>query len=369
MSIATKTVLIERMNGFDAVVQNLVIPDIEIIYTDFPAIVRLSQESNPAVGAVKGPRGTIGKGEFERFASINNGFVISYVGRHPEKVIEPDTEYDLDNNNSSIAHVHTENGDVPVLSMETSPLSSAVASYITAATQDILSGKVSEIETLFMVNGNTFSKRQGHTFNPYDVHNKGVIASKQIGVIGAGDVGSRAIKMLDAFGASITYNAGSEKSFPGTSAVFIPDMKDLLASNLDVLSLHLPSKVNVPLEDLAHVKLFINSSSGANIDELELIRAIEEGRIKTALIDVFKHEGDLFGGKIDPKTNRFVQSPLNPFPHTQDDETDKIRKAVLNRLISEGRLFLTPHIAYLEDSALRDTIKIAVEKIINYQSI
>ncbi|KAL6650218.1 hypothetical protein ACP70R_009143 [Stipagrostis hirtigluma subsp. patula] len=120
------------------------------------------------------------------------------------------------------------------------------------------------------------------------------LAGRRVGIIGLGNIGSLIAKRLEAFGCIIHYNSRRQKG--SVSYKYFPNVHDL-ASESDVLVVacalnketqHIVNKD--VLEALGKEGIIINISRGANIDEGELVRALNEGRIAGAGLDVFENE-------------------------------------------------------------------------------
>ena len=57
----------------------------------------------------------------------------------------PEIEYTADQKKKSVLHVHTDQRDVTIHSMETSPLSQAVSAYVANMANLILEGRLDEV--------------------------------------------------------------------------------------------------------------------------------------------------------------------------------------------------------------------------------
>ncbi|TKW02885.1 hypothetical protein SEVIR_7G033300v4 [Setaria viridis] len=120
------------------------------------------------------------------------------------------------------------------------------------------------------------------------------LGGKRVGIIGLGNIGSLIAKRLEAFGCIIHYN--SRRSRDSVPYKYFFNVHDL-ASESDVLVVacalnkdtrHIVNKD--VLEALGKDGIIINIGRGANIDEAELVRALKEGRIAGAGLDVFENE-------------------------------------------------------------------------------
>ncbi|KAL6650213.1 hypothetical protein ACP70R_009138 [Stipagrostis hirtigluma subsp. patula] len=170
------------------------------------------------------------------------------------------------------------------------------------------------------------------------------LGGKRVGIIGLGNIGSLIAKRLEAFGCVISYN--SRKSKDSVSYRYIPNVYDL-ASESDVLVVacalnketrHIVNKD--VLEALGKDGVIINIGRGANIDEVELIRALKEGRIAGAGLDVFENESEV-------PTELFSMDNVVMTPHvavcTSESRSD-LRDHTIGNLEAffSGKPLLTP---------------------------
>jgi hypothetical protein len=349
-------IFIEKMDGFDGIISQLEIPNIEIEYAEFSEILDKISFTRNILGIIKSPRGKITQADFETIASLHKPISVSYIGRHAEKIINSDVTYSPDPHNHTELLIKTQYSDIRLQSVNQSPISRAVTAFIINTSTQILTRSTKRLEAITISKGNTFVKRIGHSYA--DISNSiSLFKGKSIGIIGAGEVGEQVINKFNQLGATIQYSDVYKKDFNNSNITFTnTDM--ILQSGFDIVSIHLPSTVFVSLKSVKNIDLLINTASGKNIAEQELIDALLEGRIQRALIDVFEKEELKFSGNISES-----QSLLNPLPSLYDTKEDKNRKQILNNLIDKKKLFLTPHIAYNEDRALRETLILAITNI------
>ena len=157
------------------------------------------------------------------------------------------------------------------------------------------------------------------------------IAGKTVGIIGLGKIGRRTATLFLAFGARVLFYNRSEKSLVGAESVSL----DTLLRESDIVSLHLPLNDetrgflgDAELSKMKKSAVLINCARGAIVDETALTSALEEKRIRAALVDVFTDEPPIADRK------------LLSFPDT----------------------VLTPHIAFFTQDALERRFSILVEK-------
>ena len=129
------------------------------------------------------------------------------------------------------------------------------------------------------------------------------LRGKTIGIVGYGNIGSQVSNMAEAMGMRVLYYDTSTK-LPLGNARQVSDLKDLLKQS-DIVTLHVPSSPStrdmIDAEALKTFKkgsIFINYSRGDVVDLGALRKAIENGRISGAAVDVFPDEpektGDVF---------------------------------------------------------------------------
>ena len=121
----------------------------------------------------------------------------------------------------------------------------------------------------------------------------GELAGKTVGIVGLGAVGSRVAALCGAFGMRVLGCSRSGRTPPGVE----PRALDSLCRESDVISLHVPlteeTRDLVDAAFLARMKggaLLINSSRGGVVNEEDLVRALRDGRIGGACLDVFREE-------------------------------------------------------------------------------
>ena len=123
------------------------------------------------------------------------------------------------------------------------------------------------------------------------------VNGKTLGVVGAGHIGGKVIEIAKALGMNILVYTRTPKDFgPGTKNV---SLEELLKES-DYVTLHCPltpaTKHIINEESLKLMKptaCLINASRGALVDEPALIKALQEGRLAGAGLDVQETEPPL----------------------------------------------------------------------------
>ncbi|MBI3684797.1 D-glycerate dehydrogenase [Candidatus Azambacteria bacterium] len=133
------------------------------------------------------------------------------------------------------------------------------------------------------------------------------VSGKTLGVVGLGRIGSRvAHHAAKGFGMKVLYydpkpNAEFEKEY-GARYVDLPT----LLKESDFISIHVPllpaTKYLIGTNEFAMMKktaYLVNTSRGPIVDEQALVRALKEGMIKGAALDVYENEPSLAPGLAD----------------------------------------------------------------------
>ncbi|WP_165771995.1 NAD(P)-dependent oxidoreductase [Niveispirillum lacus] len=139
------------------------------------------------------------------------------------------------------------------------------------------------------------------------------LAGKTMGVIGAGRIGQRVIRIARAFGMSVlAFDARPDKGLEVQLGMRFVTLNQVLKRS-DVVSLHVPGGAGthelISAQKLALMKpeaVLINTARGDVVDTEALIRALAEQRIAGAALDVFsqeswlRDEAEIFRPNADP---------------------------------------------------------------------
>ncbi len=129
------------------------------------------------------------------------------------------------------------------------------------------------------------------------------LENKVLGIIGLGNIGREVARKAMAFDMNVVYtNRNRSEEADALGAQYL-SLEDLLAQS-DIISIHAPlmesTKGMVNYEKMKLMKkkpILINTARGPIVDEADLCKALEEGLVSFAAIDVFD---------VEPKTD----SPL-----------------------------------------------------------
>lgn len=162
------------------------------------------------------------------------------------------------------------------------------------------------------------------------------LCGKTMGIIGMGNIGSRVAQVAAAFGMKVVYYSTSGTShcteYPSLS------LEELLESS-DVVSVHAPlnerTRSLIDYEGLKRMKrraYILNLGRGGIVDEAALARAVDEGLIAGAGLDVFERE---------------PLSEDNPLMH----------------IVHKERVVFSPHVAWASSEALSRLISKVADNI------
>lgn len=162
------------------------------------------------------------------------------------------------------------------------------------------------------------------------------LEGKRFGVIGAGAIGSRVIRIAQAFGCEVVAYSRTRKEIEGVTFVEL----DELLSISDIVSLHVPQTPEttgmIGAEQLALMKptsILINCARGPIVDSQALADALNEDRIAGAGIDVLEMEP--------------------PFPSDHP-------------LLNSKNTVVTPHVAFASNEAMQKRAVIVADNIASY---
>lgn len=125
------------------------------------------------------------------------------------------------------------------------------------------------------------------------------IASKTVGIIGTGHIGTATGRLFKAFGARVLGYARHENPEATAAGIEYAELDELLAVS-DIVSLHIPSNTQtrgfLSAERIAQMRdgaVLVNCARGAVVDNAALAEALRSGHLAGAGIDVFDMEPPL----------------------------------------------------------------------------
>lgn len=129
---------------------------------------------------------------------------------------------------------------------------------------------------------------------------------KVLGILGMGGIGTAFSLRAQPFGMKLVYHNRRpvpESSNP-TGAKYIADLQEFLGM-CDILSVHIPlsekTRHFLGKKELAMCKdgvVIVNTARGAVIDEAELVKALESGKVGSVGLDVYEEEPKIHEGLI-----------------------------------------------------------------------
>lgn len=128
-----------------------------------------------------------------------------------------------------------------------------------------------------------------------EANNSRELRGKTMGIIGYGNIGSQVSVLAEALGMKIIFY-DVEKKLPLGNAIACPDMISVL-QQADIITIHLPATKQTrnlideqALQSCKKGALFINYARGEVLDITALHRALENGHLSGAAIDVYPEE-------------------------------------------------------------------------------
>lgn len=166
-----------------------------------------------------------------------------------------------------------------------------------------------------------------------------------VGIVGTGKIGATVAKHLRGFGCKLlAFDPYQNKEL--ADIVTYVDLETLYA-NCDIISLHVPATPQnthmINKDTLQRMKdgvVIINTARGALINSLDLIEALENGKVSAAGLDVIEGDREIYYRDYKYKT----------IPHRE--------MAILN---SMPNVLMMPHMAFYTDQAVDDMVRNSLE--------
>lgn len=187
----------------------------------------------------------------------------------------------------------------------------------------------------------------------FDLH------SKTLGVIGTGPIGTHVIKIAKGFGMNvIAYDHHPKETLPCVLNYKYVDLNELLKTS-DVITIHVPHTQHthhlINLENINIIKkgaILINTSRGGIIENKALIKALDEGIVSNAGLDVIEGEAPVAEEK-----------QILYHPETLKTVSQLAKQA---SLLNRENVVITPHIGFYSQETLEKIINCTIENIEEY---
>jgi lactate dehydrogenase-like 2-hydroxyacid dehydrogenase len=132
------------------------------------------------------------------------------------------------------------------------------------------------------------------------------VSGKTLGIVGGGRIGAAVGKRAPGFDMNVIYtDVQPNPAFEAACGGKFVDQKTLLQT-ADFVSLHVPllptTRHLIGMDELKQMKktaILVNASRGPIVDEKALVKALQDGVIKGAGLDVFENEPNLEPGLAD----------------------------------------------------------------------
>lgn len=169
------------------------------------------------------------------------------------------------------------------------------------------------------------------------------LLGKTIGIIGYGNMGKATAKRFSGFGVKVIFH----DILPGLGDGFATQVSlETLQKEADIISLHLPldkSTINLVDEDfiakMSKNFYFINTARGKNVNTTALVKAIQQGKVLGAALDVLEYE-------------------KSSFENLEAENDD------LDFLLQSEKVIVTPHIAGWTHQSKEKLAQFIVDKIV-----
>ncbi|MGM5481746.1 MAG: NAD(P)-dependent oxidoreductase [Nanobdellota archaeon] len=183
------------------------------------------------------------------------------------------------------------------------------------------------------------------------------LKGKMLGIVGCGHIGQHMIRYAKAFGMDVIVSDVNPDEYLARELGFMYVSKEDLCRKSDVISLHVPlikaTYHFIGEHEFSLMKegvLLINTGRGPLIDTSALIKALDEGKVGGAALDVLEQEDDL------KKESRLAY----------EKHVDKKRMSMIvnnHELLHRPNVIITPHLAFYTQEALERILDTTVHNI------
>lgn len=171
-----------------------------------------------------------------------------------------------------------------------------------------------------------------------------------VGIVGTGNIGSVMAKLMNAFGCKVlAHDLVEDEKLAVEHGVTYVSLDDLLQKS-DIVSLHVPLTYDthylINEGTLAKMKsgaYLVNTARGAVVKTTALIKALEEGKLSGYAADVYEKERNFF---------------------FRDFSRKGIKDELFLKLIALPNVLITPHMAFMTETALDNIAGTTLENLI-----
>ena len=183
------------------------------------------------------------------------------------------------------------------------------------------------------------------------------LKGKVLGVIGTGRIGKHVIRIAKGFELTvIATDPYPDKEFAAKMGFEYVDLDSLLASS-DIITLHAPltpqTKHMINLNNIGKIKrgaILINTARGGLVQTEALLKAIEQGILSAAGLDVLEEEC-------------FIKEEKQLLSRAFERECDLRTVLEEHILLAQDNVIITPHNAFNSTEALQRILDTTVENI------
>lgn len=253
------------------------------IYAEDPSLIGALRSRFPEVNFV-------GVGRESPFPSAVNEARVLLYGGLTKPVLSA-----LLNQAPKIEWIHTGTAGfdwlmVPEVEARSIPISRTLHAMDTPIAEFVMATMLAHVKNL----ASLLDAQQRRAWEP-PMH--GELFGKTLGIVGAGSIGTRIAGYARAFGMHVLGTKRSPEPQPGFDSVYPPTALHKLLEESDVLVLACPLTPetrhmmgHAQFQQMKRDSYLINIARGALIVEADLIRALNEGLIAGACLDVFELE-------------------------------------------------------------------------------
>lgn len=192
------------------------------------------------------------------------------------------------------------------------------------------------------------TRYMGQDFSLKDIRGK-ELCNMTVGVIGTGKIGETVIKNLSGFGCRILAYDIYQKDSVKALAEYC-DL-DTLYRESDLITLHTPATEETchminkkTIHSMKDGVILINMARGVLIETVDLIEALESGKVSAAALDVVEGESAIY----------YKDFKYKPVGHHE--------MAILQAM---PNVLMTPHTAFFTDEAVGDMVRYSIEHCVN----